>query len=353
MPVWGSQWVAAALDRRTGEKRKARVSVKPEGLEVERADGSFEIWPYAELEQGFESAREVEFVRGEVALRIPDKGIVGTMRHLSPEARAKFRNPGAAKFWGAMAVVVGAIALGAFLVWKLVGWAGEWAAANAPRAMERKIGELAFPQVAPEGMTCGNAALNEALASMMERLDPEREYALRVVDSPEVNALTLPGGYIAVYRGLLRRAETAEEVAGVLAHEIQHARGRHSMKALGRQFAIWMFIGVVTGGLETTSAQMAGAAGALRYQREDEMAADEGALEMLREARIEAGGLERFFERLSREEERVPWLASQFATHPDVRDRLERVRAWRAANAYAARELMNAGEWRSLRALCR
>ena len=353
MLVWGSQWVGHVVDRRTGARREARVSVMREGLEVERADGTFEIWPYARIERGLESAREVEFVRGDDIVRVADKGIVELIHHVAPETRGKFASSSTSKLWMLMAGVVAVIVMGLFLAWKAVGWVGEWAALAAPASVEKRIGELAFPQVAPESMTCPNSELNETLRAMVRRLDPEREYELRVVDSPDVNAVTLPGGFIAVFRGLLRKADTAEEVAGVLAHEIQHARGRHSMKAMGRQFAIWMLIGLATGGTEAASAQLAGAAGALRYQREDELDADRGGLEMMREARISGAGLERFFEKLQQDEVEIPWLASQFSTHPDVRERVRLVREWRVQNSYPAREMMSGEEWRALRSVCR
>lgn len=353
MPVWGSQWVAQLVDRRTGARRATHVSVMREGLEVERAEGSFEVWPYAQVEMGLESVEGVEFARGGEAVRVPDKGIVDVIRHVAPETRARFRSSSASKIWGLMAVVLVVMVVGVVLAWKAIGWVGEWAALAAPESVERKIGEMAFPQVAPESLSCSQADLNSFLRGVVKRLDAGREYELRVVDSSDVNAVTLPGGFIAVYRGLLRKADTAEEVAGVLAHEVQHARGRHSMKAMGRQFAIWMLIGLVTGGADVASAQLAGAAGALRYQREDELEADLRGLEMLRAARISSAGMESFFAKLAETDGEIPWLASQFSTHPDVRERVRRVRDWRGANSYALRELMAPEQWRSLRAVCR
>jgi len=91
----------------------------------------------------------------------------------------------------------------------------------------------------------------------------------------------------------------------------------------------------------------------LKMQREDELAADAGALEMLLAAQIDAGGFESFFEKLGRQEGSVPWLGQAVSTHPESQERLRRIRKWREARDYAAKPLFDGERWREVRVRCR
>lgn len=84
-----------------------------------------------------------------------------------------------------------------------------------------------------------DAALKDYLDKVVTRLGsqtqrPALKYHLQVVDSPQINAFSLPGGYIYIYRGLLSMAWNEGELAGMLAHEISHVVARHNMNRLSR-----------------------------------------------------------------------------------------------------------------------
>jgi predicted Zn-dependent protease len=255
--------------------------------------------------------------------------------------------------FGAYAAGVVAVLCG---IWLAIVWSGSWAAMAAPRTWEKKIGETAMRQL--EGMpTCGNRDLYLAVQSMARRLSAtvpagEVEFNIRVADEPILNAVTFPGGYILLFRGLLEAADTPEELAGVMAHEMQHAVQRHSMKALGRGAALWVLIGVLTGGADASTAGAAGRLAGMRMQREDEFDADAGALAMLEAAKISSEGFLSFFEKLQRKEAEVPWLASAFATHPETAARIERIRQWQASHKGAVQPVMEVDSWRRVRLSC-
>ena len=147
-----------------------------------------------------------------------------------------------------------------------------------------------------------------------------------MTDSPDVNAFALPGGYIFVNYGLIEKAATPEEVAGVLAHEIQHVLKRHGLKNVVGRAGLGLILGLLLGDLEGLGGLIIGASSelaALSFSREQEEEADALGLELLYAANIDPSGLPSFFEKLSAEQEsKGTALPSFLSTHPDTTERI-------------------------------
>jgi Zn-dependent protease with chaperone function len=198
-----------------------------------------------------------------------------------------------------------------------------WAAGRVSPAQERRLGELAFAQLRPGLRLVEGGPAAEAVAAIGGRLSAGSVYAYRwyVADSPEVNAFALPGGSVVVYTGLLRAAGSAEEVAGVLAHEVQHVELRHSLRslihALGWRAVLAVALGDLSGGVWGGLAERLGNLG---YGRDLERQADLEGLKALRRAGIAAHGMPAFFARLAaREGGGIALLAS----HPASAERMQ------------------------------
>ncbi|MEP7365930.1 MAG: M48 family metallopeptidase [Acidobacteriota bacterium] len=357
MPTWGAEWMATLTDLRTKRERQAMVSPTLEGLDVQGVEGEWQRWPWGRVQQGAGVKGAVEFICDGQSVRIADMTMIDSLHRIAPATKVQFKSPNSQKPGLVVAGYVAAIVAAGVVMWFAIGWVGSWAAMAAPRSWEKRLGEAGIKELAPEGSTCGGRDVYLAMQSiarrLSERLPAEQgTFDVRVVDQPVLNAMTLPGGYIVIYRGLLRSADTPEELAGVLAHEMQHAVMRHSMKALGRQAALWMLIGLITGG-DTAATQIAGSMAGLKMQRSDELDADEGALRMLDDARISSGGFLSFFEKMARSEGGAPWLAGAISTHPETAERISRVRAWRAAHDVPVQPVMDNDSWRRVRASCR
>ena len=119
-------------------------------------------------------------------------------------------------------------------------------------------------------------SIGESLAKKSHR--PNLIYRFTVLDSPEINAFALPGGYIYINRGLMAYMSSEEELAAVLGHEIGHVTARHSV----RQYSQAQLMGVLSAAIEINSGRTAGdlanlASGALLsgYGREMELEADD------------------------------------------------------------------------------
>ena len=169
----------------------------------------------------------------------------------------------------------------------------------------------------------GQAALDTLVAAARPRgrrcRHPHRQ-------RPIVNAVTLPGGHVLVFDGLLQQAQSADEVAGVIAHELGHVEHRDVLASLIRQLGL----SVVLGGVGGNVGGWANTLLAAGYSREAEGAADGYAIEALRDAHISPAPTAAFFTRLARLEPRLPRgevVMGYLGTHPMSRARSARFAA--------------------------
>lgn len=158
-------------------------------------------------------------------------------------------------------------------------------------------------------------------------------YKFIVVDSPEVNAFALPGGYVFVNEGAIEAARTEGELAGVLAHEIAHVSLRHGTTQASRAYLARTALSIINTvaalgqGDFWRVAAVAGGAGAsrffLRSNRAAELQADAEGARLLAAAGFNPRAMADFFERLDeREGEREDASASD---HPDPASRAEAI----------------------------
>jgi predicted Zn-dependent protease len=157
-----------------------------------------------------------------------------------------------------------------------------------------------------------------------------RDYEFRVIDSEMANAFAIPGGFVFINRGILQRAESASELAGVIAHEIGHVVERHGLEQMAKAQntntvvgLVYVLLGRAPGAAEQVAIQVAGGAWMAKHGREAEREADRVAVLYLARAGLDPRGMPRFFERLLDEERRAPSeLLAWFSTHPLTQDRI-------------------------------
>jgi predicted Zn-dependent protease len=168
-------------------------------------------------------------------------------------------------------------------------------------------------------------------------------YRFKVVEKDEVNAFSLPGGYIYVYDGLLKYVESDDELAGVLAHEIAHASFRHLATLQREQSKLdaltlpLILVSIMAGGDAGVGgvqlAQLASIAKQSGWSQKAEIAADFGAFQYLRSTKYNPVGLLTFMEKLARDQrvEYIDW--GIYRTHPPSRERAESIEKYlREAN---------------------
>ena len=170
--------------------------------------------------------------------------------------------------------------------------------------------------------------LGDSIARLTSRGDLEWHFF--VVNSREVNAFAVPGGYIYVNRGLIERARNLSELAGVLGHEIGHVVERHTIKQMQQQQGAQ--VGVTLGcvllnvcGTEIAQAGINVAGGALfaKFSRDDEAQADEVGIANVVRAGISPKGIPEMFQILIDERQSNPGAVDLwFGTHPTEESRI-------------------------------
>jgi len=361
----GTVWEGSYFDGRVAQREPVTVEVTPASLWILRADGGRREWPYAEIRQtqGARAGDPVRLERGPdppEVLVLADPAVLAAIREAVPQLRSRFANP-------AWRVLRGRLALaGSAAVLAIVAVAYFWGipllaarvAARVPVEWEERLGRSLVAQLAPDGLRCDDPERQWAVQQIVDRLvaaGPPVPYTFRIaiVDDSMVNALAAPGGYIVVYRGLLQETQTPEELAGVLAHEIQHVVQRHGTQAVLEEVPLRLVVAAVTGdaGRAGRALGVAATLGRLRYRRRDEAAADRAGMRMLQEARIAPDGMIRFFTRLDEQSKDVPALVAYLSTHPRNAARIAALERLALEND-APVSALNRHQWGTLGAPC-
>jgi beta-barrel assembly-enhancing protease len=213
-------------------------------------------------------------------------------------------------------------------------------ACDVSLTQERELGEQYAAQLDQQLRFTSDSALAHYVSELGTRIAriTEREdiqWRFSVVESPELNAFAVPGGFVYVNRGLIERAGDMSELAGVLGHEVGHVVLRHSIEQMQKRTKTNVFLTLVCSFTDICASDVArvaiGVGGDIvfaRYSRGDESEADSAAVEYLVGAGIDPRGVPRMFERLLAERAREPtvvdaWLGS----HPLEESRIGRTSA--------------------------
>ena len=200
------------------------------------------------------------------------------------------------------------------------------------RKLARRV-ERELTLVADEPLQQRVRAIGQRIAAVCDRR--ELEYRFAVVADDEVNAFSLPGGYVFVNEGLVTHTANDDELAGVIAHEVGHIAARHAVKRyesnLGLQLA-QIATAAAHQGAAARGVSIAAQAAQLAYAREDELAADRLGVKYLTAAGFDPKGMLTFLKTLHQIDLSKPQalprgLIPQYArTHPYVPDRIRAVK---------------------------
>ena len=174
--------------------------------------------------------------------------------------------------------------------------------------------------------------VNQVAQRIVRNSDAKVAFTIKVIDSEEVNAFALPGGFLYVNSGLVLAAQDEAELAAVMAHEIAHVAARHATRQLTRQkmfdFASipLVLIGGPIGMALQTAAGVTKPLGFSKFTRSFEAEADYLGVQYLYKAGYDPQALISFFERVQAMQKRKPGLVSKaFSTHPETKDRITKL----------------------------
>ena len=211
---------------------------------------------------------------------------------------------------------------------------------------ERQVGQEQDPQIKKEfGGAYSDAELAAYVSQIGKKLAatsemPNLDFKFTVLNTPDINAFALPGGYVYVTRGLIALAENEAELAGVIAHEIGHVTARHSAERYSRGTAIGLgaaVLGALTDSQAVSDLANLGSQLYLKgYSREQEFQADTLGVRYLSRAGYETGAMASFLQKLgnaSRLQVEIagadhdPDAVDLMATHPRTVDRVQKAQA--------------------------
>lgn len=369
---------AEFFDGGSAMARLVNVRVEGSALVIAQAGAPDVHWPLKNVEMVFGG-------KPGQALRLKLQGDHGSRLTL-PEGSAADAVVAAApsilsghkrRFWKGVGISV-AVVLG-------IGVAGYATLAIAPQALARFIPDEVVnsfadgleKSVIKSSKRCDAPAGQDALNKIARRIvsgagDPP-VFSLRVFDIRQsgnkklVNAFALPGGRMVFSAGLIENAGSADEVAGVLAHELGHVALRHPEAAIVRVYGLQMLLSLFTAGQGAESiGSIAGVLAVLQYSRSAEAEADAYAVEVMENAKVDPKGLQSFFTRLQKKKlgtdaakkqddstslrKRIEPFTDLFSTHPGADDRIARLKP-RAGGTEPA--ILTAAEWSALKAICK
>jgi Zn-dependent protease with chaperone function len=223
-----------------------------------------------------------------------------------------------------------------------------------PYAVEERIGEAVDRQARAifGGQTCstpeGQAAFDKMMSKLKQAGGFDAPLEAHVLSSDVVNAYALPGGKIYLLDGLLQKAHSPDEVAGVMAHELGHAQNRDGLRKIiqtgGSSFLIGLLFGDVTGGSAVLFAARTIVDAA--YSREAETRADDFTVKAMHGLGRSPRPMGEFLVRVTGGGR----VATVIDSHPVSTERLDRMKAVDRGETGAP--ILTDQEWYALKAIC-
>ena len=333
------------------------------GLTIQRSGGETVYWTYKDIVRSRDSVSggPLRLEHGEKnpeVLVIHQSGALAEIRRLDPAVQIPVRRCAGAGWWKIAAIFVsftGLVVVAVYLV--ILPMIGEAVADHVPKHWEERIGKAMGEQIESMGGGCRDQEAQSQVLRLVNDLarplDSGYSFQVIVAADREMNAFAAPGGVVIVNTGLIEKTRTQEHLAAVLAHEITHVVGRHGTRAVMRELTFSIALNYVTGDVNAVAAQMAGNLAGLHYRREDETAADQGAMDLFARLRLEPRAMVSMFEMLGEKTQDLPAAAGYLSTHPSMPERLERIKAWAAKQTYSPSYLRHFTAWPPTTAKCR
>jgi predicted Zn-dependent protease len=211
-----------------------------------------------------------------------------------------------------------------FLIYIGLGIAVDFVVPQLPCEVEAKLKQIFSPKISAAPFPEKEKYLQQILDELVSLSSlPKLDYKVHLADTPIVNAVALPGGYIIIFSGLLKELESENELVMVLAHELGHFAARDHLRALGRALVLFTLSTLFFGPDSSISNffQNSLLTVEFKFSQAQEQRADEWAVELLNKKYNHVAGAVDFFKRLQKKE-KFPEFFAYFSTHPFPRKRV-------------------------------
>ncbi len=351
------------FDGKTAAVHDVSIDITHQGIRIFGSDVESIIWPYDKLDA-------VETPHTERPLRLLNVKVHGArliinseqdktrILELAPHLEGGPNLKRSSKFiaWTA-AIIVAVIGL----LYGVLNLAPQVFAQMMPDTWRETLGKQTENSLTKSARQCTNPKGQKALLKLAAKVaagsDNPPDFSVRVYDMKMMNAFAVPGGRMVLTRGLLKAADTPDEIAGVFAHELGHVYHRHPEAALVRILGIQLLVGMFTGGgTGQTIGEVASLATVLSYSRDAERQADSFAQKTMKTAKINPEGLITFFGRVLKLEKKlnsksgtISTMLNILSTHPGTEDRIKKLKALPKGQGV---EVLTPLEWKALKNIC-
>lgn len=216
---------------------------------------------------------------------------------------------------------------------------------------DRKLGELILETYSIDDLVLDEDTMVNVVGNIFRSLCTSNELEaddirFLVVDKNEVNAFTLPGRIIVVHKGLITESNSAEEVAGVIAHELAHVNLGHIRQKLIREVGLQIILNTAGGSAGGEAIrEIIYVSSSRAFDREHESEADLHAVKLLANSQIDPSGLAEFLFRVAGTTNEGPM--SWISTHPGSDERSEQIMQERATYDMVYEPVFD-GDWKEL-----
>ena len=361
-------WKAFYYDGESARRHDASIELTPHALIliIEKGNGGGGrerlSWDYSEItqSQGFHEGEPVRLERGDEALVIKEGGFVLSLSEIAPLFSPRFSSPegkGRNLVWiPVLTALTAVIGLSAYF-WAIPRVASI-AAGSVPASVEERLGASFVSELGAVYKECAAEAAQGPIDRIVGTLSsalPDNPYRFKVhiFKNSSINAFAAPGGHIVVLTGLIEASKTPEELAGVIAHEMQHILKRHATKRMFEEMSAGVLFSFIFGDAKGASGALR-AAGGLRYSRMLEEEADRGGAELLVNAGVNPEGMISFFENLRRGGDGAGDMEflRYISTHPLTKERIEYIRAHIEGMPEESVPLLSDVDWEAVRRAC-
>lgn len=352
---------AVFWDGATARRRVVMLRLGAGVLEIVEDGVLVATWPYADLRHrdggvapriGCVSAPEL------ARLEVADPALVAAIVRHAPDIDAA--DPRRSRL--RLKIVLGSLAVAVSLVatsWILLPRLADRLVPLIPESYEQRLGAASDNQVKSLfgaevcAGTPGAAALDALSAKLTGAAGLAGPVRIAVLRSGVKNAITLPGGRIYLFDGLLQTARDPDEIAGVLAHELGHVRARDGLRTMiqagGSSYLLGLLFGDVTGASAVIFATRLLVDGS--HSREAERAADRESARIMTALGRPAAPMAAFLLRVTGEG--TGKQVSLLLTHPLSEERLAALRALDGDRPAGGPALLDDAQWAALRGICR
>ena len=362
-----TEWQGVYYDGVTGKPYSVGIQIRPTGIQIISGSGSQLSWEFEDVRQtqGKYIGEEVRFERGNgicETLVISDATILTNLHQIAPDQVTHFHNPARRRQRLVLTIIAGIVSIP--LLWAASNWGIPWVSGPVttliPIEWEEELGHFMATKIAPPDKHCTDTEVVNSLQTIVSTLSESVEpnpytFHLHVVDSPTVNALAAPGGHILVFRGLLESTQTEKEMAGVLAHEMQHILNRHSLRLMVQQISMGFVVGALSGdvsGIMTFGLQAAHVLQTLSYTRDIEELADEQGMQLLLQAGIDPQGMLSFFQTMNansvKPSKATQHISQYLNTHPPNDERIQRLQSLIPPHYKPTATLLSKTDWKKI-----